>query len=198
MKRKKQLAILFILMITVIGWVLRYTTLNLEYKTRFHFQTKTFTSGIRVPFEADYIDIDLQADGYWIEVHDFKIMDYNEYIQSASLTLGDDHTTPDKIALVYATLFNEDSTADGIMLTELQLHGYDVNAYIDWDVLTAANPGLMGNFGIQLTQGTKYDLILPFDLFKRHFSSHAWKHLDESNFFLRITSYPVAKDIQVQ
>ena len=98
---------------------------------------------------------------------------------------------------VYITLCNVDSNAEGIMLTELKLHGIDQNVPLDWSVLDVINPVLSGNLGVALSQGSRYQLILPYSLRQRDFLS-AWENIDKYSLFLQLTSFPTVKEIQVQ
>lgn len=52
------------------------------------------------------------------------------------------------MALVHITLFNDNSVAECVMLSEFKLHGVDNYVGLDWDILTAANPVLQGIMGL--------------------------------------------------
>ncbi len=113
-------------------------------------------------------------------------------------TLEQQRSKPDKIALVTVTIFCESGDADGVMLTELRLHGLDNYMGMNRKVLQAANPVLAGNFEIRLSPGTQYQLVLTFNLDKTFYGPDTWAHLEDYPFFLRITSYPTKKDISLQ
>lgn len=182
----------------VVVWIWRYTSLNDYYQTISNQRTVYYALGEKVPFSSDYIDKDLCANGYWIQVNKFEILSYEDYASTLSTPLKMYGATPEKIALVYITLYNENSTADGVMLTELTLHGIDSYAGMNWDALLASNSILEGSFGVQLASGSYCNLVLPFNLFSSSFSSHTWEHINEYDFFLRITAFPTAKDLQTQ
>lgn len=195
---KKKIIIFCLVIILAICWVWRYTSLNSYYQSLSDQTTVCFPSGEKVPFGTDYLEKDLSANGYWLQVNDFAILDYGDYTATLETKLETLGQPPEKIALVYVTLYNENSNEDGVMLTELTLHGHDSYAGMNWYALLASNPVLEGNYGINLAQGSSYDLILPYSLFASSFSSYTWNRIDEYDFYLRITFYPTAKDIQVQ
>lgn len=197
MKKWKWAMIFFCISIIAL-WVWRYTSLNSKYAEMFHLDKVVFELGEKVPFGTDYLEMDMQADGYWLRVNDFEVMPYDEYMEDSGVALAQIHMIPDRIALIHVTLFNEDSSAEGVMLTQLILHGYDSYASMNWDVLTAVNPILEGNHGIRLLQGSECELILPFNLVERYHKSCVWENLDNYTFFLRITSFPTKKDISLQ
>lgn len=83
------------------------------------------------------------------------------------------------------------------MLTDLCLHGVDNYASMNGEVLTAANPVLDGSYGIYLSQGEECSITIPFDLYETYFASDTWRNLDEYDFYLHLTSYPVEKDVKL-
>lgn len=198
MKSRKIYWIVCVVFLLTIGWFWRYSSLNRYYRSLSDKSRETYQIGEIVPFGTDFMDKDMCVDGYSIRVNKFEIEDYDSYLASAPFTLENAATSPDKVALVYVTLLNENSNAEGVMLTELKLHGIDNYSGLNWDILLAANPVLKGNYGIRLSTGTEYDLVIPFDLDQTYYGAYTWKHLDEYELFLRITAFPTEKDIQVQ
>ena len=195
--KKKNVIMLIIILTLLLGWIWRYISLN-DYYTNLSNQTRCeFKSNCKVYFEDDYIDKDLSANGYWIRVDNFEILDTSVYIQRDDLKLPDDFVEPDKIALVYVTLCNENSDSPGVMLTELLLHGLDSYSNINWELLFAANQGLNYSPGIKLSLGREYSIVLPYNLKEDLFSQNDWNSIYDYEFFLRITFFPTAKDIKV-
>ena len=198
MKFRKTISILCIIALLSFLWFWRYTTLNNYYRSLTDKSREIYQIGDIVAFEDDYLAKDMSVEGYYLRVESFEILDFSEYCAMAAFSDDDFETTPDKIALVYMTLFNENSDAAGVMLTEFDLHGIDNYAGMNWEILLAANPGLKGNYGIRLSPGTEYNLIIPFDLNSTYYGKDTWEKLDHYNFYFRITSFPTEKDIQVQ
>lgn len=200
MKHKKwilPLGIVLLLALLAGAWCWRFFSLNRFYWELSGQKTQVYKFQEIVWFEDDYVDKDLQCQGYGIRVDSFSIEDYQAYINDNHFTITQEGEPPQKIALVTITLYNEDSTAPGVMLPELMLHGIDSYSLMDWEILWAANPVLNSKLGIRLEPGSQRQLVLPFPLSEKLYSSSTWKNLDDYAFFLRITNYPTAKDICV-
>ena len=197
---KKLFASLLIAVVILFSlfWVWRYVTLNEYYDSICNIDKTVYYSGEIVPFGEDRIGGYNQADGYSIRVNSFSMVDYISYIKDSEISVDNQFASPEKIALVYITLINDNSDAEGVMLTDLQLHGIDNYIGMDWDLLYEINPILQGNPGICLPHNTEVDLILPFDVYRSYFGSRTWRQLDDYTWYLRITSWPTQKDIQVQ
>lgn len=177
-------------------WLWRYISLN-DYYDKISDQTRRiYPAGEIVPFGEDFIDKDLCVNGYALRVDKFEIVDGKSYIDSLEEKAYG--SIPDKIALVYITLFNENSDAPGVMLPTLRLYGVDQYASMNWNLLDASNPVLKGNQGIRLSAGTEYSLVLPYNLFRNEYGTSTWKNINDYAFFLRITNFPTEKDIKVQ
>lgn len=201
MNKKKYFLFLGLILLVVLlaaGWYWRFSNLNRFYWSLSQQKTQVYNFQEMVWFEDDYLDKDLQANGYGIRVDNFTIQNYQAYMAENDYSVPEGENPPQKIALVTVTLYNEDSTADGVMLPELMLHGVDSYSNLNWDLLYAANPVLKNKLGIHLEQGRECTLLLPFPLFEKLYSSKTWKTLDDYEFFLRITYYPTAKDIRLQ
>lgn len=197
--KKRILIITLLTTLLAIGWWHSYSKINSYYAGFSNTKIAYYSVGETVDFGEDYLNVDLNANGYTIRVDRFEIVDYSEFVQNQGLTeiIKRDTHTPEKLALVYITLCNVDSNAEGIMLTELKLHGIDQNVPLDWSVLDVINPVLSGNLGVALSQGSRYQLILPYSLRQRDFLS-AWENIDKYSLFLQLTSFPTVKEIQVQ
>lgn len=201
MNRKKMFLIigaLLLIILLVVGWCWRFASLNHFYWGISKQKTEVYDSHEMVWFEDDYLDKDLQADGYGIRVDGFTIENYQEYMDTNHYPIPDGEKPPQRIVLVTVTLYNENSTANGVMLPELMLHGIDSYSNVDWDVLYAANPVLNDKPGINLKQGRECTLVLPFPLFEKLYNGQTWDNIDDYEFFLRITFYPTAKDIRLE
>ncbi len=177
-------------------WFWRYISLNNHYNKISDQTRHIYPAGEIVPFGEDFIDKDLCVNGYALRVEKFEIVDGKSYIDSLEEKIYG--SRPDKIALVYITLFNEDSDAPGVMLPTLRLYGVDQYSSMNWNLLDALNPVLKGNQGIRLSAGTEYSLVLPYNLFRNEYGTSTWRNLNNYAFFLRITSFPTEKDIKVQ
>lgn len=198
MSKKKKCffaSVIFLALATV--WTWRYYTLNEYYDSISNINTEVYDMHEEVPFGDDWIQMDMRADGYYLKANEFEIVDYNEYLRDSSISVSSPYP-PEKLALVHVTLYNKDSDAVGVMLTELQLGGVDSIAGMDWDILTAANPILEGNYGICLPADTECELVLPYDLNKANFGSSTWKNIDEYDFYLRLTIWPAEKKILLE
>lgn len=101
-----------------------------------------------------------------------------------------EHRTKRKISIwilwAYATLFNANSQLPGVNLIDFHLHGIDNYATVDWELVALTNPVLRdtGNYGISLSPGTEYSVVIPFDLFQQYFGADTWRDLDSYQFYL--------------
>lgn len=198
MKSKRFAAICISVILLSALWAWRYISLNNYYSSLSDRSRKVYPAGEYVAFDTDWVTKDVSANGYTIRIDDFAVVDYEAYIASLDTEYDAPYRKPDKLALVYITLKNENSTEEGVMLTDLKLHGIDNYVGMDWDVLVMANPVLKGNYGIRLAQGKEYQLILPYDLEEEYFGKNTWRNIDDYMFYLHITAYPAEKDIKVR
>lgn len=196
-KKTRALVICAVLILLAALWIWRYVTMNAYYSALSGSRREVYEVGEIIPFGEDHIEVNTQANGYSIRVDKFEILDLADFLSGAPIPAEQVHTNPDKVAVVYITLFNDHSTAPGIMLTDLDLHGVDNYANIDWELLAAANPVLQGNYGISLSPETEYSVVLPFALYEQYFGADTWKNVNHYTWFLHITAYPTEKDIQV-
>lgn len=182
MSKRRKCVLITVAVLFIAGvWTWRYVSLNsfyhnLEQKVRY-----TYTAGEIAPLEVNAMD-----EGYSIRVDGFAILDIPQICSTFSLSEHDVTTTADQIAVVYATLFNDNSQLPGVNLIDFNLHGIDNYATVDWELVPLINPVLKdtGNYGISLSSGTEYSVVIPFDLFKRYFGADTWKHLDSYPFYL--------------
>ena len=197
--KKRYVVLVIVLLLISVGWVWRYSSLNKYYKDISADTEKIiYDIGDVVPFEDDRMEGWNQANGYSLKVDRFEIVDSQDFIDKIGFTPNDTYFPSEKIAVVYITLFNEESDADGIMLTELSLCGIDQVLNLNWDLLLAANPILEGNMGIKLAHNSECGLILPFSLFEKYFSGATWNKIDNYELFLELTIYPAQKKVKVQ
>ncbi len=179
------------------AWLWRYQKVNAFYRDLNNTTTEVYRIGEEVPFEDDYVEIKEPAKGYTLRVDDFQIVDCSKFIKERGFTLPEEYVPPEKLALVYLTLRNVDSTDPGIALLDLGLSGIDQNALIDWELLPLLNPVLENGYGIALSQGTTYQVVIPYQIY-RYFFSAAWDELESYPLFFQMTSFPTRKLIQVQ
>lgn len=197
---KKPVRLILILMVLVLlaaGWTWRYVTLNKYYDDLDNGDYKLYYAGELVPFEDDGNDKYTDLNGYYIRVDGYEVKDYDAYLDEKGITLPQNETAPDKLALVTVTLVNESCDPNPIMLTDMMLHGVDSVIAMDWDVLVKANPILNSNTGIALNPGTECQLILPYGLRKHQFEGSTWRRIDNYEVFLQVTSTLTTKDIAV-
>lgn len=197
--KKRYIVLVITLLLVAAGWIWRYNSLNKYYKDISADTKKViYDIGDVVPFEDDRMEGWKQANGYSLKVDRFEIVDSQDFIDTVGFIPADNNSPCEKIAVAYITLYNEDSDADGIMLTELSMCGIDQILNLNWDLLLAANPVLEGNMGIKLAHNSECSLILPFSLFEKYFSGATWNNIDNYELFLELTIYPAQKKVKVQ
>ena len=120
-RNKALIAVLAILVVSAL-WVWRYTALNQYYQGLDQSSVVRYQMNEEVPFETDFIEWNVPANGYYISVDGFEILDYHDYLDNAPFAL-EPMLDSDGIALVHITLRNEDSNDSGIFLSDFCLHG---------------------------------------------------------------------------
>lgn len=198
MKINKKIVCIVLVVLLVSGlWVWQYNSLNQYYQEMDQSGVIRYQMGEDVPFEEDFIEWNVPANGYYICVDDFEILNYHEYLDNVNFDVEPVFDS-DGIALVHITLRNENSTDSGIFLSDFCLHGIDSVQGMDWQILIAANPILNGGHGIQLKQGTQEKFVLPFYIREKNFGNDTWRNLEDYTFYLRVTSFPMQKDIELE
>lgn len=196
--KKKHIIVLTIALLLVAGWIWRYVSMNAYFDSLVTLEKATYQIGDIVPFEDDLGEWETNLNGYSLRVDKFEVQDFNTYAESIDFKPDEYYTPGERVALLHVTLFNEDSDAEGVMLTDFQLRGVDTIIYSDWDMLLAANPVLGENYGIQLLHGTEYSVVLPYKVQEDLFTSWTWNHFNDYDLFFRLTSYPTEKIIKLQ
>lgn len=193
-KFHKMISPIIILILSCL-WCWRYYSINKQFDTLTNITNEEYKIGDQVFFENDYIEYRQNANGYWLRVDDFEIIDCRSYFGSHSF---DEPKQPELLAFVYVTLGNDSNTTDEIILTEFILHSINANMYVSWDMLIWGNPILDGHYGIRLPIEETCSLVLPFYLYRDNFNSRDWNNINKCELFLQITSYPTIKNIVVQ
>lgn len=196
--KKKRILLCAVSLIMIIGWMWRYNSLNTYYNAQYQKIRVEYAPGEVVPYGEDTISLDGTMNGYSIRVDKYEVMDLSIFMDRFGNESTNIYTHPDKVVVVYATLFNEKSDAEGIMLTDIGLHGIDNYATMDWELLTISNPVLQGNYGIKLSPNTEYQVVLPYALYQEYFGADTWHRIDEYTWFLHVTASPTEKDIRLE
>lgn len=194
MTKQKKITVLFALVLLTVLWTWQYITVNNYYAQMDKSSIQYFPMNEDVPFGDDFIEWNEQANGYYVRVNRFEILDYDEYWEENCFNHAP-MLEAEKIALVHITLRNDDSNSAGIYLTDFVLHGIDSYQGMDWEALTAANPILAGGFGIRLASGTQQEFVLPYYIKMDSFGIDTWRNIENYPFYLRITAFPTQKDI---
>lgn len=197
MKNRKWILICIVAVVLAGLWVWRYTTMNTYYDSFANIRNVVYQAGEVVPFGDDKLVSTDNAKGYSIRVNSMEILEPQEFVQETGISLYNLAIKPERIALVYITLFNEESDAEGIYLIDFELHGIDNYVGMNWALLAELNPVLQGAYGIRLEDHTQYELVLPFNVFEQYFDGYTWSNMDSYDWFLRITTWPNEKDIAV-
>lgn len=196
-KRRKRLLLLTIVLLLAGGWIWRYVALNTFYGSLYETARHTYSMGEAVPIGDSGTKYGLNAPGYSIRVDQFAILDLSEFLEQIYASEEELQTVPDRVAVVYATLFNEDSQAPGVDLAGVWLHGIDNYAMVDLRLVELANPPLKGKgtSDLSLPQGTEHSVVLPFALYEQYFGGDTWRDLDRYSFCLCLFNPSGEKDI---
>lgn len=182
MSKRRKCVLMTVAVLLIAGvWTWRYVSLNSFYHNLYQKVKYTYFAGEIAPLEANNMD-----GGYSIRVDGFSIMDIPQLRSAFSLSENDVTTNADKIAVVYASLYNANSQLPGLNLIDFNLHGIDNYATVDWELVPLINPVLKdtGNYGISLSPGTEYSVVIPFALYERYFGADTWKKLESYQFYL--------------
>lgn len=196
MKNEKWLVIGVAVIIAAGLWFWCYTSMNAYYDSLDNTIEIQYQTGEIVPFGQNKTAEGNVIEGYSIRVDDMEILEFEDFLQTWEIDPEELNSSPDRVALVYITLFNEDSD-ESVFLPELEFHGPDNSVGMNWDILWAVNPELNGYTGIQLSHGQEYEVVLPYSLSRRFFGFYTWNNLDDYGWLLRITSWPEQIDIAV-
>lgn len=196
-KRTRLILVLAIVLLLAAAWTWRYVTMNRYYDELDNGNYKLYQLGDEVPFEDDGNDFYTDLNGYYLRVDKFEIQDYDTYLDNADFTVERDEFDPEKIALVFVTLRNENCEPNPVSLIDFNLHGFDSVASMNWDILAAANPLLEGNTAVAVSTGHACQFILPYELDKDQYSSDTWRNIDDYKFYLKVTSTLTTKEILI-
>lgn len=191
------LFILTCVLLTVLAWITKFCSINDYYKSYSNNTSRQYSLHEWVEFGQDYLDYSVSANGYRVRANSCKIINGDEFAKLIDYSFEDEQSCPEKLAIVTISLVNNNSTTEGVMLSELSLHGCDSIAYLNWDLLCAANPILENNLGIQTPPNTECTIVLPFVLSRQYYSRSTWENIDNYELFLRVTEYPTRKLILV-
>ena len=199
-KKAKRFLLLAAILLLAGGWAWRYTTLNDFYGSLYAQVRDTYPMGEIVPIGDSGTKYGMNAGGYSVRVDDFAILDLPEFLEQISASEADLTSLPDKVAVVYVTLFNEDSQAPGVNLAGFWLHGIDNYATAEFGLVALANPVLRasGNPGISLSPGTEYSVVIPFSLYEQYFGMDTWRNFEEYDFYFCMSNPDGEKDIRCQ
>lgn len=196
-KKKIFLIILFFATVAVWGW--RYLTVNKFYQEHTTKTISFYSMEDEVPFGSDFLALHESAEGCYVQVENFEIVDFTEYTQNQKISLDSRQVEmPDKLVLVHITLRNKGNDNQDINLSHFALFGIDSNPPMDYDLLCQINPLLSdGIWEITLSQKGEYQITLPYMLFKQYYKNSTWSNLDNYTFYLQCTSIPTVKCIRM-
>lgn len=192
---KKKFLLPVVLLLLAAGWCWRYAAVNARYRQQYPPNAvEVYGIGQAVPFGDDFIDYESTGEGYSLRADGYEVISMEEAMERWPQSRDMELVDAEKLVIVHVTLFNE-SGEGGIILTDLDMHATSVPMFMEWNLLTAANPVLEGNNGIILAPGTSYQLELPFSLVSRHFGGISWRNIEDRTFYLQLTAYPTIKEI---
>lgn len=183
----------------ILGWFLRYQTLNNYFSSSFSCPRIDYKIGETVDLGSNIISSNA-APGYSITVLNSEIIAYEDFINT--LAKGDSPTInnpPDYVMDITIRLYNTNSTAPGVFFPDFLLHSYDMYTDPNLELLSLANPILEnGSYGLSLKDETYYIVHLIYNLRQEHLSPYAYQHLEDHPFFLRLTTYPTRQEVRLQ
>lgn len=195
-KQHKAVWVVFTFLLAITWW-LRFCSLNQHYRNICNERREIYKLGDIVPTGDNYLNKESFNDGYSIRVDAYDVADFDVYVRDGVVSPDVNSIKPEKLALVSITLINEYNTSGSFFLPDIWLHSIDNYAGMDWDLLIELNPILDSNYDIKLSPGESCEIILPFDFFRIYFAKDTWENIENTEFFLHITAYPIEKDICV-
>lgn len=201
MKIKKYFIIALAILIIGSLWIVRFKSLNLYWQTTKPRGAKTtiYQIGDTVEFEKNSITKGSTAEGCTICVENCQFVNYLTYLEENNIVSPYKlQYSPSKLVILDVTLVNDSSTEKGFSIYNFMGYGIDQELPMDWPVLAEINPNLTDYGTISLAPGESVSLTFPFALYETMFSRGTWKNFDQYKLFLKVTSSPVTKLIQIQ
>ena len=189
--------------------------LDAEYgiETRYHMM------GEIIPFGENHQDYDDEPkDGYSIRVDNAEILSYDELLVRFDLDDEDVRgrlgsmasMLPEKVCLISATMFNENSLSDtGPSLALISCSGVNYDMYQDGALTIMVNESLrdiyqdnlMANAAapleFTLKAGEGEAVYLVYDYYRGFFNARHWEHLADDTLDLDLTWYPVKERVSI-
>lgn len=186
----KRIALLIVIVICAVVWLLRYQSVNRRFRET-DVKIITYQMHEAVPFEADILRSIMPAPGCSLEVTDFSVVDYPDYM--ASIGAQSARATYKKAAIVTFVMRNDGGNETVAIEPAFALHGVDELLHVIGEDLYTLNGRDMSS--ISLAPGESKTMLMSFLL--DGLSNHALAHIEKYPIYFQITAYPTTKEIRV-
>lgn len=190
--KRKRLIIFTIAFLLGVLYVWRCVQLNASYQGMQTGWDEIHYLGEEVSLGENYIDNSIQANGYSIRVDAVQIVDTAEYMKEKGLSSDSrEASLPERLALLSATIKNEDNRDDSFPVLLFEVYGIDYYTVVDFELFNQINSDLQKEgWGIVLPPGTESTVVIPFRLDRDSFNFCTWNHLTGYPFLMRLTYGP--------
>lgn len=193
MRRKKagkRTLLIALFLLCAILWFVRYKSLNHRYHET-DVKVVSYQMQEAVSFDSNILRSGNTASGCSLEVTDFMITNYPDYM--VSIGSQSVYPTIQSTGVVTFILRNDSASETVTIEPAFVLHGVDELLPILSDDVYALNG--KEAYTISLAPGASETLRFSFSL--DSLSTYTLKHIDKYPIYFQITAYPETKDIQV-
>lgn len=170
-----------------------------------------------IPFGENHQDYnDEPKKGYSIRVDSAEVLSYDELLARFDLDNEDIRarlgslaaTLPEKVCLLTASIFNENSTSDtGPSLSYFSCSGVNYEMYLDGALTIMTNDSFRESYQdnlaaysaspleFTLENGSEETVYLVYDYYRGSFNTRHWNRLSEDTLYLDLTWYPVKERV---
>ena len=188
-----------IAIVLIFIWINQYEHINKEYKEIT--QEIVRNNQIIELGNTFFFDETEMREGYSIELLSSEIISFEEFEKKYNLktTINEiiDFNAPDRIYEITIKVYNRNNTEGGIDIHPFILQGIDNYVDINTDLFILVNDIVRGNTKFALKSDSEIELSLPFNLRKELFSRAGWDGLDNYDFYLVLSKYPIKKMIKL-
>lgn len=185
-----------ICLILLLIWLVRYHCINQEFTQNYACTYEIYKIGDAVDLGENTILYD-NASGYYVTVLYAEIISADELLNQFQTVPSVDNI-PDTLMHINLLIHNQDSNAEGVYFPDFVLHTCDMYTDMNYELTSLSNPFLdEDSYGVQLAQGDEITVDLIYNLRSEHFSTTDYRHLDALTFYLKLTTYPVRKEVRL-
>jgi hypothetical protein len=189
------------MILILIMWGIRVYKLNTYYWHKDSVEELYYSMDEYVEFGNNYF-MGNYVDGYSVKADTYQIMDTVDFLNACGVDADayreSVYVMPERVCVVSITVRNEESTAEGIVLSDIRLCGIDYYVFNDIDFFAMANPELGYNAAVTMKSHSEHSVNLVYGLFEQDFTKWNWNHMNRMRMMLLTTGAPQMQYIVLQ